>query len=38
VAEEIGRIRGMDINALEQATTENFFRLFKNAAVLAGVA
>ncbi len=28
VAEEIARLRGMEIEALEQATTENFCRLF----------
>lgn len=28
VAEEIARLRGMDVNALAQATTANFFRLF----------
>ncbi len=31
VAEEIARLRGMTVDAVAQATTDNFFRLFKHA-------
>jgi TatD DNase family protein len=32
VAEEIGRLRGLEIEEVERMTTENFFRLFRAAA------
>lgn len=32
VAEEIGKLKGISTQAVAQATTENFFRLFKSAA------
>lgn len=31
VAEEIARLRGVPLDVIEQATTENFFRLFRHA-------
>lgn len=31
VAEEIARLRGLPLDVVEQATTDNFFRLFKHA-------
>lgn len=31
VAEEIGRLRGVSLSAIAEATTDNFFRLFKDA-------
>lgn len=34
VAEEIGRLRGMEVSEVERVTTENFFRLFKGALAL----
>jgi len=37
VAEEIARLRGVDLGEIEAATTANFFRLFPRAGVLAGV-
>lgn len=37
VAEEIARLRGVDLAEIETATTNNFFRLFKRAGMLAGV-
>ena len=37
VAEEIARLRGVDLAEIETATTNNFFRLFKRAGTLAGV-
>ena len=36
VAEEIARLRGVPLEQVAQATTENFFRLFPHAAALAG--
>ena len=37
VAEEIARLRGVDLAEIEVATTNNFFRLFARAGALAGV-
>jgi len=31
VAEEIARLRDVPLDVIEQATTENFFRLFRHA-------
>ena len=37
VAEEIARLRGIDVALVEAQTTENFFRLFERAATLVGM-
>ncbi len=37
VAEEIARLRGVELAEIEAATTNNFFRLFERAGTLAGV-
>jgi TatD DNase family protein len=38
VAEEVARLRQVDVGEIERQTTANFFRLFKHAAALSGAA